>query len=158
MCAPAYFFDASREEILSNIELTKPTDTDGFWLQPYNSPINNDVIRTMERHAQVAAAFVLDAPGCEDAAIEIVLYAQSQIEFLNGFSVNGSARDNYLSAKNLVELRLECAADLLELKRLSDLVVAKAPESRLAREIAWGPSHSMAMLRAIDHVLEEAGQ
>jgi hypothetical protein len=138
-----------------SVELTNPTEP--FWLQSYNTPATDDPVRTLEQHAKVAATYALDAPGCEEAAIALVGYAISQIEFLRQFNMR--SRDGArLSPKNLVELRLECAADTLELKRIGDAVNAKAPRSKLSAEIAWGVAHSMSMLRAIDHVLEEASR
>ena len=137
---------------------TPATNPDQFWLQSYITPDTDNMVRIMERHAQVAAAFALDAPGCEEAAIEVVLFAQSQIEFLQQFGLNGFARDSHLSAKTLVELKLSVAADVLELKRLNDFVAGKAPASKLAREIKWALEHSLTMLHCLDRVIEEANR
>lgn len=128
-----------------------------FWLEAHASTLSSsgDICADL-LHSIALAEQWSEGTDLQEVAFSLVLFCQSQLQFLRPFSLSGWARNiRSLAAQDIVELRLESCADVIELKRLSDITLAKAPGSRLAREIDAALAHSLAMLRCLDRSLEE---
>jgi hypothetical protein len=140
----------SKHAELAKAPITTTTAANPFWLEQYVTTLSpsGDIVVDL-KHAIDLAAQLDGGARLPDAALTLVLYAKAQIEFLNQFSRFGG---NYVRATtpDIVALRLECATDILALKRLADAVNAKAPATRLAREANAALEHALSTLRNFD--------
>jgi hypothetical protein len=125
-----------------------------FWLNSYVD-VQPSGDRVIDIQRAIALAAEIDSgAGLPEAAMELVLYAQSQVEFLKQFHCfDRWYKWHTLSVPDIVSLRLGAAADVVELLKLARMVHDKAPDTRLDREAAAALGYASQHLQFLDTVL-----